>query len=322
MALANFLSFSSDDTNEDTSANGGTTMTMYLHRVGAVSNPKRHTWEPAACALYAVAVGAGVDDTSFTLDTYDGRDQLVYPTFVLSGVLAAESMSWPDPCFQTGDYSPHELVLGEQGIVFHAPIPARGDVNVTTKVAAIYDKGSGALVVLESLARDNTTGQPMFTASTGIFVTGHGSFGGERGPTNALRTNPPDQRPDASSWSETSRVQTLIYRYAGNDRNPIHADRDVAWKAGYREPILMGQNTIGFAGRALVHELGDGDPTRLKSIGGRFAAAGYNGDILITEMWHGSDLGRDERGHDVVLFRVLNQRREVLVDRGRATIAS
>jgi acyl dehydratase len=117
-------------------------------------------------------------------------------------------------------------------------------------------------------------------------------------------------------------VQTLIYRYAGNDRNPIHADRDVAWKAGYREPILMGQNTIGFACRALVHELGDGDPTRLKSIGGRFAAAGYNGDILITEMWHGSDLGRDERGHDVVLFRVLNQRREVLVDRGRATIAS
>jgi hypothetical protein len=38
-------------------------------------------------------------------------------------------------------------------------------------------------------------------------------------------------------------------------------------------------------------------------------------------MWHGGDLGRDDRGHDVVLFRVLNQRREVLVDRGRATIA-
>ena len=89
-------------------------MTMYLHRVGAASNPKRHTWEPPACALYAVAVGAGVDDIAFTVDTYGGRDQLVYPTFVLSGVLAAESMSWPDPGFQTGDYDPHELVLGEQ----------------------------------------------------------------------------------------------------------------------------------------------------------------------------------------------------------------
>ena len=58
---------------------------MYLHRVGAVSNPNRHTWEPAACSLYAVAVGAGVDDTGFTLDTYGGHDQLVYPTFVLAG---------------------------------------------------------------------------------------------------------------------------------------------------------------------------------------------------------------------------------------------
>ena len=77
----------------------------------------------------------------------------------------------------------------------------------------------------------------------------------------------------------------------GNDRNPIHADREVAWKAGYREPILMGQNTMGFACRALVHELGDGDPARLRSISGRFAAAGYNGDILVTEMWYGNDIG-------------------------------
>jgi acyl dehydratase len=296
-------------------------MTMYLHRVGAASQPKRHTWEPAACALYAVAVGAGVDDLAFTLDTFDGRGQHVYPTFVLSGVLAAESMSWPDPGFQTGDYAWHELVLGEQGIAFHAPVPARGDVDVVTKVAAIYDKGSGALVVLESTARDNTTGQPMFTASTGLFVTGHGSFGGERGPANPARTNPPDRRPDATTWAETSRVQTLLYRYAGNDRNPIHADRDVAWKAGYREPILMGQNTLGFACRALVHECAEGDAARLKSISGRFAAAGYNGDVLVTELWRGDDLGHDERGDAVVLFRVLNQRREVLVDRGRATIA-
>ena len=76
-----------------------------------------------------------------------------------------------------------------------------------------------------------------------------------------------------------------------------------------------------FACRALVHELCDGDPARLRSINGRFAAPGYNGDILVTEMWFGDDIGRDDRGDDVVLFRVLNQRREVLVDRGRATIA-
>ena len=70
---------------------------MYLDRIGAASRPERHTWEPDECALYAIAVGAGMVDEAFTLDTFHGKDQLVYPTFVLSGVLAAESATWPDP---------------------------------------------------------------------------------------------------------------------------------------------------------------------------------------------------------------------------------
>jgi acyl dehydratase len=292
---------------------------MYLDRVGARSEPERHTWEPAACALYAVAVGAGLDDRDFTLDTHDGRDQLVYPTFVLSGVLAAESRSWPDPAFQTGDYDWDDLVLGEQSIVIHRSVPALGDVSVVTTVGGIYDKGSGALVVLDSVATDNTTRQPMFTASTGVFVIGHGSFGGERGPAGAPAT-PPRREPDAIAHAETSRVQTLLYRYAGNDRNPMHADPEAAWKHGFKEPILMGQNTLGFACRALVHDLGERNPAALRSIAGRFAAAGYNGDILDIEMWHGPDVGHDDRGDLLALFRVVNQRGDVLVDRGRATL--
>jgi hypothetical protein len=34
-------------------------------------------------AVHALG-GATLDDRGFTLDTFDGRDQLVYPTFVLS----------------------------------------------------------------------------------------------------------------------------------------------------------------------------------------------------------------------------------------------
>ena len=125
---------------------------MDLARVGATSSPARHTWEPGECALYAAVIGAGVDETEFTLDTYRGKDQLVYPTFVLSGVLAAESRTWPDPAFRTGDYDIDDLVLGEQAVVMHRAVPACGDVDVVTSVGAIYDKGSGALVVLESVA--------------------------------------------------------------------------------------------------------------------------------------------------------------------------
>jgi acyl dehydratase len=294
---------------------------MDLGRVGVTSQPERHTWDPAACALYAVAIGATVDDTEFTLDTWRGRGQLVYPSFVMAGVLAAESRTWPDPAFQTGDYDIDDLVLGEQTLVFHRAVPACGDVAVVTRCGAIYDKGSGALVVIESVAIDNATRQPLFDASTGVFVVGHGGFGGARGPADGgPPTTPPDRPPDASSSALTSPVQTLLYRYAGNDPNPIHVDPEVAHERGYKEPILMGQNTLGFACRALVHDLAARDPRRLRSIAGRFAAAGYNGDTLITEMWHGAGVGDDKRGDRVVLFRVVNQRGDVLVDRGRATL--
>jgi acyl dehydratase len=116
-------------------------------------------------------------------------------------------------------------------------------------------------------------------------------------------------------------VRTLWYRYVGNDRNPPHADPQTARQARLKEPILIGQNVLGFACRALVHRLFDDDPAWLRSISGRFAAAGYNGEVLRTEMWHARDTGVDERGDDVVLFRVANERGDVLVDRGRATVA-
>ena len=42
---------------------------------------------------------------------------------------------------------------------------------------------------------------------------------------------------------------------------------------------------LGFACRALVHTTLDGNPTRLRSIEGRFSAPAYNGDTLRTEIW-------------------------------------
>ena len=66
---------------------------------------------------------------------------------------------------------------------------------------------------------------------------------------------------------------------------------------------------LGFACRALVHTVLDGDPARLRSIEGRFSAPAYNGDTLCTEIWTGPDSAR---------FRVRNQAGTVLVDRGQA----
>src|SRR5206468_980902 len=100
----------------------------------------------------------------------------------------------------------------------------------------------------------------------------------------------------------------------------IHVDPEVAQRAGFRAPILSGLNTLGFACRALVDAAAGGEPERLRSLAGRFASPGYNGDVLTTEIWTGDALGRDERGDHLALFRVVNQEGEVLVENGRAAL--
>ena len=292
-------------------------MAMYLHRVGAASEPAPRRWGPRECALYALGVGAGWDELAFVRE---GPGQLVYPSFVLSGVMAAEAETWPDPGFATGDYAAHDLVQGEQGLVLHGEVGPRGDVTTRTRVAAIWDKGSGALIVLEVEAAERASGRPLFTATTSLFAKGHGGFGGERGPRGPS-AKPPERPPDARISHPTLAIQSLLWRHAGNDPNAIHVDPEVARRAGFRAPILSGLNTLGFACRALVHAAAGGAPGRLRSLGGRFANPAYNGDVLVTELWTGDDLGRDERGDRVVLFRVASQDGLALVEAGRATLA-
>jgi acyl dehydratase len=169
-------------------------------------------------------------------------------------------------------------------------------------------------------ARDAETGSPLFTATTGLFVRGQGGCGGARG-ARGPRAAPPARAPDQRVETPTLPIQTLLYRHAGNDANAIHLDPEVARRAGFRAPILTGLNTLGIACRALVHAVCDSQPERLRSLAGRFASPGYNGDRLCTEVWCGDDLGRDERGQRLVCYRVLNQEGSVLLDAGRAAIA-
>ncbi len=309
-------------------------MAMYLDRVGAESEPAPFTWGPRDCSLYALAIGAGVEDVAFTTEGNAGAPQRVYPSFAFA-VVAALADEWPDPCFGTGDFSMEQAVLGEQSLRIHRPLGEAGAVTTRTRVAAIHDKGSGALVVLDQEALDTATGEPVFTSTVGMFIMGEGGFGAPDAPdlTPAPRPAPrpeprpeprrPERAPDLVVDAAALPVQTLLYRHAGNDANPVHVDPVFARRAGWAGPILTGQNVLGFACRALVDATLDGDPDRLRSLGGRFAEPAYNGDVLRTEIWADpepradpSDSGR--AGEALTHFRVLNGAGVVLVDRGHA----
>ncbi len=268
--------------------------------IGAEGGPVERSWNSTQCLLYAQGVGAGVDELEFTTE----KSQKVLPTFaVIVGGGGA-------PMNKIGQFNPVMLVHGGQAIELFAPLPPEGKIRSTGRISEIWDKGSGAVVTMESTSVDAETEQPILKTRSTIFLRGEGNFGGERGPSGPTNV-PPDRKPDVEISYETRADQALLYRLSG-DRNPLHSDPEFAKRAGLEKPILHGLCSYGFTGRALLHGLCDGDPTRFRSMDARFSKPVYPGDTLTVSMWVDGKQA---------IFQTKTQRDEIVIDRGLATFA-
>ena len=268
--------------------------------VGTVADPVEVSWTSKDCLLYAVGVGAGTDELAFTTENSTGIEQQVLPSFaVIVGIGGAAMAS-------IGSFNWAMLVHGEQAIELHRPIPVEGRIKVASKVAAIWDKGSAAVVVMEADATDAATSEPMFSTRMSAFIRGEGGWGGDRGPSGP-RNTAPEREPDHVVRYQTSKDQALTYRLSG-DRNPLHSDPEFAKLAGFETPILHGLCSYGFTGRALLHALCGSDPSRFGAMEGRFSKPVYPGDELTVKMWE------TEPGQAV--YRTETQRGEAVIDSG------
>jgi len=79
--------------------------------------------------------------------------------------------------------------------------------------------------------------------------------------------------------------QGLRYAEASGDHNPIHTSDEVARFAGLPRAILQGLCTMAFASQAIVDQLLQGDPSRLKSVKVRFSKPVFMGQELTTEIY-------------------------------------
>ncbi|MBH0119537.1 MaoC family dehydratase N-terminal domain-containing protein [Rhodococcus sp. CX] len=276
-------------------------MSLDPRAVGASSEPRTITWTARDCMLYALGVGAGTGDLTYTTNNTAGVEQAMLPTMPVtlgvdfSVLKRAGKIDWT------------RLLHAEQEIELVAPLPVDGTATATTRIAELWDKEKAALVVAETEGV-GTDGTPLWRSRASLFLKGAGGWGGDRGPSS--NTSTPEGNPDKTISYRTAENQALIYRLSG-DYNPLHSDPSFAKKAGMDAPILHGLCTFGFAGRAVLEAVG-GDPTRIRSIRARFASPVWPGDDLHVDLWDVDDA--------TVHFRVRGRDDEVVLSGGVARL--
>ena len=250
-----------------------------LSIIGNKSQPVvfEYTWKDVV--LYALGVGASAEELAFVYEGVPGGLK-VLPSFVVVPAIRAfpylgEDIDW-------------SLMLhGEHSITLLRPLPPEGKIVQVGEVTNIFDKGKGAVYHIK-ISGETEDGNRMYRIDWIIFYVGAGGFGGDPGPKTESLDPPSGIAPDFSVTYKVPNNQAALYRLSG-DLNPLHLDPVAAKRGGFDRPILHGLCTFGFATRAIVNALLEGDVARFKEFKARFSDVVYPGENLTTNGWKDND---------------------------------
>ncbi|MGO4391129.1 MaoC/PaaZ C-terminal domain-containing protein [Variovorax sp. M-6] len=238
--------------------------------------------------LYALGLGLGAEVVDAgKLPFLHERGLKVMPTLALM-------LGYPGPWMNdpaTGiDFL--RLVHGEQRLRLHRPLPPAGTVCSRSRVTHLVDKGAdkGAVMVVERTLtlQDPAAGNPLLASMQQVlFLRGNGGFSASGSASDAAL--PPLPAAPQTPPTHVVDVRTppnlaLIYRLSG-DMNPLHADPEVARRAGFERPLLHGLATFGIAAHAVIEACCGVEPARLHAIDARFTAPVFPGEALRIALW-------------------------------------
>jgi len=271
-----------------------------------------HKYSTRFTMLYALGIGMGSDptDAGDLRFVYEKNLQAV-PT--MAAVIGAPGSWLREP--STG-VNYERLLHGEQDIEFFRPLPVEGVVTSRNKVIAINDKGlgKGAVVVVRRELFDEE-GNLLTRGLQLLFTRDEGGYSANGSPSDPMPPSLPSvpQRKAEYEVVLTSLPQAaLIYRLSG-DYNPLHADPEVAKRAGFERPILHGLCTYGMTARALIVSVLGHDAQRLKRLAVRFSAPVFPGETVRFEIWR-------ESARLLRLRATANSRNVVVLNNGVAEI--
>jgi len=234
------------------------------------------------------ALGIGSHDLKYVYEL-DG-DFAAFPTYPVAASFKGteiDVISFPPPAMMMLPpgipmINPAMILHGEQYLEVLKPIPTEGKFKAVTKVLGLHDKGKGALQEMETTLFDES-GAAVCKLVNGAFIRGLTGFK-SAGKTMSMDVPIPKRPADKIVEEKTSPYQAHIYRLSG-DYNPLHIDPETATSVNFKEPILHGLASFGFAARAVLATFGNNDPARFRAIKVRFASPVYPGETLVTEMW-------------------------------------
>jgi acyl dehydratase len=227
--------------------------------------------------FYALSIGLGLDpmDPADLPFVYEGALR-VFPTMPL---IVGHPGNWMADNPQTG-VTRAMVVHGAQRLWAHAPLPIGRPLLTTNRIAEILDKGErGGVITVVRETRDKASGELLATGDSSIFCRADGGFGGDVGLGYAFEPTP-DRAPDLTIDAPTGQNAALWYRL-NHDRNPLHADPEVAAQAGFQRPILHGLCTFGVAAAAASKALG----RSIQAVEGRFSKPVTPGDTISLDLW-------------------------------------
>lgn len=250
-------------------------MPLNLETIGKVWGPYEFTYQERDLIIYALGIGFSREDLEYV---YEGSKEFkAFPTY---GVILPSNAG--GEAFLSTKANFAMVVHGEQALEIHNSLPRSASISTTAVIEGIYDKGSGALIVIRFDSRDKS-GNPLCTNWMSAFVRGAGGCGGGTQPKKEIPAVP-QKNPDMVYTVPTEANQAALYRMSG-DRNPLHIDPAVAKAVGFQEPILHGLCTYGVVCRRFVKEVLQGDSRRLKSYSARFSSPVIPGELLQTKVW-------------------------------------
>lgn len=244
---------------------------------GARLGPVETTLTPRMLMSYAAALGA-TDDVY--MDDLRAGGILGLPPFVVVPEWEIMNGRAYRDAVGMDDAGMWACIHVQQDSTFLAPLRPGMRIATAGEIACVRRTRRGAYVATRLATRCAETGTAVAESwFCGIFLDRFPD-----GPDRAVGV-PPElpKGPLAAAPRPLLRVERALphlYMEAASIWNPIHTERSRAREAGLADTLLHGTCTWAAAGRALIDLLGAGDPTRLRRLGGRFAAPALVGSEL------------------------------------------